>query len=147
MFRLLRNFIFRTKRRNLTIKALFLSGVARFRIYFYPGKALYKYLGNLGEETSQDAMENDAIRDVYFVSDKVARVAKRVPWESQCLVQAMVAQRLLRGYGLNSTLYLGVGRAADEGNKMVAHAWVRCGPYYVCGGNGHTYARVATFTM
>ena len=146
IIKLLYNFIFKTKRRRLTIKAVFLAAIARFRIYYSPGSKLYKYLGESGSETDLGEIESpEKRRDVFFVSDKVNRVAKRVPWESKCLVQAMTAQRLLRSYGLRSTLYLGVGRAKEEGGKMVAHAWVRCGPYYVCGGNGDDYGIVARF--
>ena len=146
IFKLIYNFIFKTKRRGLTVKAVFLAALARFRIYFYPGSKLHRYLGEIGKETDKNAIEDiNKQHDIYFIADKVARVANRVPWESKCLVQAMVAQRLLRGYGLSSTLYLGVGRDNRTGGKMIAHAWVRCGTYYVCGGNGENYGTVASF--
>ena len=128
------------------MKAVFYAAVARFRIYFYPGNRLHRYLGEKDAETDKETPDTERQRDIYYVSDKVARMAKRVPWESKCLVQAMVAQRLLRGYSIESTLYLGVGRDKEDGN-MVAHAWLRSGPYYVCGGNGEDYAIVAKFKM
>jgi hypothetical protein len=147
-FRLAYNFAFKTKRRGLTVKAVFLAASARFRIYFYPGARLHRYLGTKGGESdSGEITDPQARADIYYVSDKVARVSRRVPWESKCLVQAMVAQRLLRSYGLASTLYLGVGRKEEDGGRMVAHAWVRCGPYSVCGGKGESYATVASFVM
>ena len=145
--RLIYNFLFKTKRRGLTVKAVFYAAVARFRIYFFPGSRLHRYLGEKDRETSRDEPGQEQKRDIFFVSDKVARVARRVPWESKCLVQAMVAQRLLRDYHLSSTLYLGVGRDKENDNKMIAHAWVRCGPYSICGGIGEGYAAVAKFTM
>ena len=108
---------------------------------------MHKYLGENNAETGFDVPEVETRRDIKYVINRVARVAKRVPWESKCLVQAMVAQRLLRDYRIESTLYLGVSRDMDEGGKMVAHAWVRCGPYSVCGGTGEGYATVARFKM
>jgi len=148
VFRLLYNFIFKTKRRGLTIKAVFLAAIARFRIYFYPGAQLHRYLGELGGETEKQEFDDIEVRrNIFHVADKVTRVARRVPWESKCLVQAMVAQRLLKGYGLKSTLYLGVGRNEEDGGKMVAHSWVRCGSFYICGGNGDGYGTVASFVM
>ena len=143
--RLIYNFLFKTKRRRLTVKAVVYAAIARFRISFFPGNKLHRYLGEPGAETGSEAPEAEQRRDVGFVADKVARVARRVPWESKCLVQGMVAQRLLRDYHIASTLYLGVGRDKEDGDKMVAHAWVRCGPYSVCGGNGEGYAIVARF--
>ena len=140
-------FIFKTKHRGLVIKTILLSAHACFRIKFYPGSKVHRFLGKNGGITPYEKLtQHDDMRKVYFVSDKLARVIRHVPWDSKCLVQAMVAQRLLRDYGLTSTLYLGVGRNRDTG-EMIAHAWVRCGTYAVCGGDGKGYGVVATFLM
>ena len=140
--------MFKTKRRHLTVLAVIYAAVARFRIYFFPGSKLYRYLGERGTESPVEEIEAlEERRNIRYVAERVAGVARRVPWESKCLVQAMVAQRLLRGYDMKSTLYLGVGRDEDENGKMIAHAWVRCGIYNVCGGTGEKYAIVATFVM
>ena len=145
--KLIHNFIFKTDRRRLTVKAVLYAAVARFRISFFPGGRLHRYFGEKNAETGIEIPDSEQRRDISFVARRVARVAQRVPWESKCLVQAMVAQRLLRDYGINSTLYLGVRRDEDNNSKMVAHAWVRSGPYSVCGGNGDGYAVVAKFKM
>lgn len=148
MIRLIFNFLFRTKRRSLTVKAVFYAAYARIRIYFFPGSKLYRYLGEHGSETPVEEITDPELRRNFnFVSNRVFGVARRMPWESKCLVQAMVAQRLLRGYNMKSTLYLGVGRDEKQNGKMIAHAWVRCGDHFVCGGNGEGYAVVAKFTM
>ena len=146
-FNLLYNFIFKTKRRWLTVKAVYYAAVARFRIYFYPEQNLHKYLGEKGAESALDAPGPDEGRKIAQVADKIKRVARRVPWDSKCLVQGMAAQRLLKDFKIKSTLYLGVGRDRDNGGKMVAHAWVRSGPYSVCGGIGEGYEVVAKFLM
>jgi len=145
--RLLYNFVFKTKRRRLTVKTVLYTAIARFRIRFFPGNRLYRYLGEKDKETGEDIPGEEQRRDIFYVTDKVARVANRVPWESKCLVQAMVAQKLLRDYHLASTLYLGVSRDTENDSNMIAHAWVRCGPYRICGGSGEGYAIVAKFTM
>ena len=147
VIKLLYNFIFKTTRRRLTVKAVIYAAVARFRVYFYPGGKLHRYLGDKDVETTSDFPDIEQMRDIRFVINIVDRVAQRVPWESKCLVQAMVAQRLLRDYGIESTLYLGVGRDKEAGNKMIAHAWVRSGPHSICGGHGEGYAVVAKFGM
>ena len=148
VFKLIFNFVFKTKRRGLTVKAVFYTAVARYRVFFYPGNRLHRYLGEQGSETGNEVPDEERRRDLFYVSDKVKRVANRVPWESKCLVQGMVAQRMLRDYGIGSTLYLGVGRDKEEnGAKMIAHAWVRSGSFSICGGNGEGYAIVAKFRM
>ena len=40
-----------------------------------------------------------------------------------------------------------IGRDKEDNGKMIAHAWVRSGPYFVCGGTGEGYAVVARFGM
>jgi len=131
----------------LTVKIVFYAAVARFRVFFFPGNRLHRYLGEKGVETGTGIPETEQLKKIALVSRRVTRVAERVPWESKCLVQAMVAQRLLRGFCIESTLYLGVGRNKDDNDKMVAHAWLRSGPYYVVGGSGEGYAAVAKFKM
>jgi len=39
-----------------------------------------------------------------------------------------------------------VGRDKED-DRMIAHAWVRSGPYSICGGKGEDYATVARFKM
>ena len=145
--RLTYNFIFKSKQRRLTVKIVFYVAVARFLVFFSPSSRLHRYLGEAGAETGVDIPEIEQHKKIVLVSRMVARVAEQVPWESKCLVQAMVAQRLLRDYRIESTLYLGVGRNKEDNDKMVAHAWLRSGPYYVCGGRGEGYAAVAKFKM
>ena len=38
---------------------------------------------------------------------------------------------IIKNQGISTTIYLGVRK---EGNEMKAHAWLRCGEYYVTGG-------------
>jgi len=145
--RLTYNFIFKSKQRKLTVKIVFYAAVARFRVFFFPGSRLHRYLGEAGVETGTGIHETEQQKKIALVSRRVARVAVRVPWQSKCLVQAMVAQRLLRDYLIESTLYLGVGRDKENNDKMIAHAWLRSGPFYVVGGRGEGYATVAKFRM
>ena len=62
----------------------------------------------------------------------VNEASKYTPWESKCLVKAITAQRMLKGYKIYSTIYLGINK--DGENNMEAHAWLRCGSMYVTGG-------------
>ncbi|HEX8152694.1 MAG TPA: lasso peptide biosynthesis B2 protein, partial [Thermoanaerobaculia bacterium] len=75
----------------------------------------------------------------------IGAVSRRAPWRCLCLEQAVAAKMMLRTRGIASTLYLGVAR--DPGNAAVqAHAWLRCGSYYVTGGETRErYAVVSTF--
>lgn len=74
----------------------------------------------------------------------VTTMSRWVPWDSPCLVQALGARWMLGRCRLASTLYLGV--AYDENQKMLAHAWLRCGDFIVTGAPQHQrFTVVATF--
>jgi hypothetical protein len=78
------------------------------------------------------------------VSRAVQRAARNLPWECQCLVQAVAGKAMLRRRGLPSTLYLGV--AKDEDAKLCAHAWLRCGNVILTGREGaDRFTVVSTF--
>jgi hypothetical protein len=61
-------------------------------------------------------------------------MSKYTFWESQCLVKAIAAMKMLEKRNIDSTLYLGTAR--DESGELVAHAWLRSGPYFVTGSEG-----------
>lgn len=68
------------------------------------------------------------------------RLSKRLPWRSDCLVQAMAGQRWLRASGHSSEIQIGVQNAgADE---FGAHAWLLCNGSVVTGGNIAGYAKI-----
>lgn len=124
-------------------KAFLLCGFYRFIILYISFNKIKKLLGEKGKESpKQIKRENYEIaKTIGFI---VSLASKHTPWESKCLVQAMTAQKLLNDKGIESTLYLGVSK---DGDKMVAHSWLRCGELFVTGGNGDLkYARVNCFT-
>ncbi len=63
----------------------------------------------------------------------VLLVCKHTPWESKCLVQALLVQHFLQRKGIATTLYLGVNK--DKQDYLMAHAWIRCGEMIVTGQN------------
>ncbi|MNN82697.1 hypothetical protein D3C81_1996570 [compost metagenome] len=52
--------------------------------------------------------------------------------------------KMLERRGVPATLYLGSGR--DDSGRMIAHAWLRSGPFYVTGNERlERFAVVAVF--
>ncbi len=75
----------------------------------------------------------------------VARVAYavpvmglRVPWRSDCLVQALAARRWLAGAGIASDICIGVPLPREP--DFTAHAWLTAGGTVVTGGDISRYA-------
>lgn len=81
-------------------------------------------------ETSYTLIESDqaALR---LVSQAIDRMSRHTIWESMCLVKAIAAMKMLERRRIESTMYLGT--AKDESGKLIAHAWLRSGPYYITG--------------
>jgi hypothetical protein len=59
-------------------------------------------------------------------------VGRRLPWRSDCLIEALAAKRWLDRAGGTATLKLGVRRTEEGG--LMAHAWLAIGETAVSGG-------------
>lgn len=72
------------------------------------------------------------------VAIAIPRAASRVPWRSDCLVQALAAERWLGSKGVPTILYIGARK--DEQSQYHFHAWVKAGTTIVTGGEVEGYA-------
>ena len=125
------------------LKAFIYSGMARAFILFVPFNKLRKRMGKVKMESAEE-VDKDTYQTARVIAETIGIVSRHTPWESKCLVQALTAQRMLKENGISTTIYLGVKKDLD--NNMLAHAWIRCGEYYVTGGaNKDGYAVVAKF--
>ncbi|WP_052766028.1 lasso peptide biosynthesis B2 protein [Aurantiacibacter gangjinensis] len=75
---------------------------------------------------------------VSCVAFAMPRVAARVPWRADCLVQALAAQRWLAAKGIATQLVIGAQRG--DGKPFGAHAWLTYGEHVVVGGDIDGYA-------
>lgn len=108
--------------------------------YFYLAKARYlksvpfsRVAPTLGIQMKETDFDIDSVNKQLLsnISQAVHIASKYTLWESQCLVKAIAAMRMLEKRQIESTLYLGT--AKDESGKLIAHAWLRSGPYYITG--------------
>ncbi|MFC3884761.1 lasso peptide biosynthesis B2 protein [Bacillus songklensis] len=90
-------------------------------------------LGIHMNETSLSYNESDRmiLKNIY---EAIHIMSRYTFWESQCLVKAIAGMKMLERRRIESTLYLGT--AKDETGKMIAHAWLRSGPFYISGSEG-----------
>lgn len=113
----------------LAIETVWLSGYYRFSLLKRPFRQIASKIGTEQFETEFVPQNMDIIRNVHSA---VTKVCAHTPWQSQCLVQALTAKKMLNKRNLPCTLYMGV--AKDENNQLIAHAWLRCGIVYITGG-------------
>jgi transglutaminase superfamily protein len=125
----------------LFAEAMVRLGMARLMVAVLPFRFLAKRLGEHERETTHedDPASQATIRRVRWA---ILAACRRAPWRCKCLEQSIAAKRMLRARGVATTLYLGVARPG----AIEAHAWLRCGSVFVCGGDGASrFAVVSCF--
>lgn len=119
-------------------EAIACLALARVAVIALPFRVLARRLGVRHAETPANVSVDPASGRVAWA---IAAAARRAPWRSECLEQAIAAKAMLRRRRIASTLYLGVAR-----DPFAAHAWLRVGDTNVTGGRDVSrYAVVASF--
>lgn len=97
------------------------------------GMSFSKVAPSLGEKMKEtpSSLNYGHRRKLGEISQAVQIMSKYTFWESECLVKAIAAMKMLEKRNIESTLYLGM--AKDEFGQLIAHAWLRCGPFYITG--------------
>ncbi|SDQ10270.1 lasso peptide biosynthesis B2 protein [Virgibacillus salinus] len=119
------------------------SKLLLFESYFYLGwgrilKALpfAKVAPSLGDIMGETpfTLQTDNKALLAHISQTIQITSRYTLWESQCLVKAIAAMKMLERRKIESTLYLGT--AKDDTGQLIAHAWLRSGPFYITGSEG-----------
>lgn len=72
----------------------------------------------------------------------VPRLSDRLPWRSDCVIQAIAAQNWLSSYGVYGEIQIGVENPTD--GEFGAHAWLMHCDSVVTGGDISRYAPILT---
>lgn len=130
IFKKVRNFIqLNSKTKLLLIEAYFHLARARY-LKSIPFSKVAPSLGIQMSETTFTADLSNK-ETLASISQAIHRMSRYTFWESQCLVKAIAGMKMLEKRNIESTLYLGTAR--DEQGELVAHAWLRSGPFYISG--------------
>ncbi|MBY0061817.1 MULTISPECIES: lasso peptide biosynthesis B2 protein [Priestia] len=126
----LRTFLsFDWKTKSLLLESYLYLGWSRY-LKSVPFSKVAPTLGNHMEETAFTL--NSSNKEVLAsVSQAIHTMSRYTFWESQCLVKAIAAMKMLEKRQIESTLYLGTAR--EKTGELVAHAWLRSGPFYITG--------------
>lgn len=123
---------------KLMIPVVFiLLGIARAAILLLPFRYYSRFLGeNRQTDIFTPLLTPQQVNRSRRIGRAIRATAKITPWESLCLVQALVASILLRIAGLPYILHFGLAKNHDpsDPNAMKAHAWITAGQASVTGG-------------
>lgn len=122
-----------TKTALILMEAYLFLGWARI-LLSVPFSKVAPGLGAPMQETGTEHPANARKTVLMNVHDAIQIMSRHTFWESKCLVKAIAAAKMLERRRFESTLYLGT--AKDEDGRMVAHAWLRSGSFYITGAAG-----------
>ncbi len=91
---------------------------ARLRLFRLTPGDIERLNGEAGAERSNVARDHSVMLDKMTSAIRLA--ARVVPWRSDCLVQALAAQRWSRTVGIPTSISIQVGYSADR--EFLAHA-------------------------
>ena len=150
MLRKLRQFTaLNFQQKAVFIQAWFMLGWFRAAILTVSFKRLAGKLEHHPALPESQALSPEKLKLASSIGTMVATAARYTPWQSLCLVQVLVAQRLLARRNIPGQFYLGVRKGSEAGadsTGLSAHAWLQCGGLIVNGGAGHEeFTVVSTF--
>lgn len=93
-------------------------------------------------------LESSAQRAADTTAWAVQTAAGQLPWRSNCLVQAIAAQRMLIKQDVSGVIYLGAasGTRVSDQSELMAHAWLKCGDNFITGEfEAEGYSAIAAF--
>lgn len=107
--------------------------VANRRLASQAAKKLLQLAQEDGRCDAFQVLSDSQRRLVNRVAFAVPCMGARLPWRSDCFVQALAAQCWLRRKGIAAALYIGVRKEAHS--QFEAHAWLKVGEVVVTGGD------------
>ncbi len=128
---------------------LMLAGY-RLAISYLPFRRLARGLTHSPGQRDTESVAEEQVARARDIGRMVAAAGRATPWNSTCLTQVLVIQRLLAARGIPGQFYLGA-RLRDASVEMedglAAHAWLQCGDCIVNGAAGHErFAVLSTFS-
>jgi len=144
----------RNREKVWVILLFFLSGIARAVILTIPFRYIAPYLGRHYQNAQLAVIvTKEQLQKARRIGHITELTANNTPWQSKCLIQAMMAKWLLNYYRIPYVLYLGVAKSVVlhelkdyENGDLIAHAWLSVGPSIITGDDGHrAFTIVSTF--
>lgn len=129
------------------LEAAWTLALVQIAVKLLPFRWIAPRLGSMDSAPSERPISLEQQQQAQKVGWAITSLARFLPWDAKCLIQALAGKWMLRRRGMPSTLYLGVDRGHSEEKWLEAHAWLRCGTDIITGERHHERFRVlAAFT-
>ena len=117
--------------RVATFEALSALAAAQALVRIVPPRKWRTRFGVATPHVDAAPLAKDQLEPVRRVRFAIARAARNLPTDPNCLPQALAARRMLERRGIESTLFIGAERGEDGTAHF--HAWLKVGPEWVTG--------------
>ncbi len=123
------------------------SGLIRAAVLLTPFHLLSKHLGTYYKNTELSPLVNEQQLALARQVGRICEITARyTPWQSKCLVQAIMARTVLAFYAIPYVIHLGASLSNNPQKPIEAHAWVKVGHLVITGRAGHkTYPVLSSF--
>ncbi len=143
MFRLFKKYFKTTPLEKRLLRQTFFWLVVSFIwVRWLPLRWFSHRLGVFRKETDV-ALEEGQEQLLRKAQHALRRLKRRLPWKVKCFEEAITIKKVLKSYGIESTLYLGVKKEGEQNLK--AHAWLKAGDKVVAGEKGHKAFSIVGF--
>ncbi len=124
-----------------------LSGAVRLVLCVMPFNWYARHLGEHHKNYQLSPLVSSSeLERARGIGRTIALVSRYTPWQSKCLVQAVMARIMLGYYGIPYIMHLGTKLTRESSSSMKGHAWVKVGARIIVGREGHkTYTIVGSF--
>jgi len=78
-------------------------------------------------------LQTSKIQQIRWVTKVMRILEKRAPWKPMCLNRAIVAKRLLKAEGIETTMHVGFKGRASQEEDFAGHAWLTIGNFFITG--------------
>lgn len=106
-------------------KWLFMKGVYySLKLEYYIRNNKQKKLNYFQKKQAETTLQNKQQRQIIAsVARIILILEKRMPWKPRCLNLSLVAKKLLKEKGIETTLHIGF-KPKQMGKKVEGHAWL-----------------------
>jgi len=132
------------QRKKSFLQAYFLLGIMRAAVLLVSFKRLSRSLQHHPEQAPPQLLDVAQLKQAEAIGWAVMTAAGHTPWNSNCLAQALTAQRMLSKQHIPGMFFLGVKK---DQQQLDAHAWLQCDGQILTGKAGHeAFTIVSTFS-
>ena len=121
--------------KRLLIEAYIRLGIMRAAILTVSFKRLTRSLMRL-QDVREPGVDVGQLELAKAIGKAVRTAANNTPWESACLTQVLVAQRMLQKRGIGGVIYIGATMDSSNEEMLRAHAWLKSGGEFITGEEG-----------